>query len=646
MRAAVLGILVLAVLCAETPGESQFKARCAGCHGGDGRGGDRGPAIAAKIAARDDAELAVLLRNGLPGAGMPGHAFSDPDLRQLTSFLRGLSARGEAPPRIAVRTMDGRTLEGVVRNQGESDLQLQTHDRLIHLLRRSGGVYREVTSTADWATYHGLPSGNRHSALEEIHTRNVSQLAARWIFTIPRASRLQVTPVVVGGIMYVTSANECYALDAGSGRKIWEYRRPLTKGLVGDAAGGINRGVALRGDRVFMVTDHAHLIALNRWTGTLEWDTEMADYRQNYGATSAPLVVGDLVISGTSGGDEGVRGFLAAYSADTGKEVWRFWTVPAPGERLAETWKGAALEHGCAATWLTGTYDPSLDLLYWPTGNPCPDYNGDERLGDNLYSNSVLALKPRTGELKWYFQFTPHDLHDWDATQVPVLADLEFGGKPRKLLLHPNRNGFFYVLDRTNGERLLSAPFVKKLTWATAIGADGRPVLNPAAAPTREGVKACPAVEGATNWFSSAFSPQTGLHYVQTLEKCTIYSKAPGKWEAGKSYYDGDTRNVPGEKGEKILRALDPRTGKVVWEHRQTGPADSWGGVLSTAGGLVFYGDDSGAFAAVDAQTGQPLWQFATGQLWKASPMTYEFDGRQHVTVAAGPNILSFALPD
>src|SRR5262249_10133574 len=262
----------------------------------------------------------------------------------------------------------------------------------------------------------------------------IARLAPKWIFPIPSSQRLEVTPIVVDGLMYVTAANEAWALDPRAGRPIWHYRRPLTKGLIGDAAGAINRGVAVRGDQIFMVTDNAHLIALNRFNGGLLWDVEMADSRQHYGATSAPLVVKDLVISGTSGGDEGVRGFLAAYNAFTGERVWRFWTVPAPGEPLAETWRGRAIEHGCVTTWLTGTYDPQNDLLYWTTGNPCPDYNGDERQGDNLYADSVLALKPDTGKLHWYYQFTPHDLHDWDATQTPMLIDAEFHGRRRQLL--------------------------------------------------------------------------------------------------------------------------------------------------------------------------------------------------------------------
>jgi alcohol dehydrogenase (cytochrome c) len=444
--------------------------------------------------------------------------------------------------------------------------------------------------------------------------------------------------------MYVTSANECYALDAGSGRQIWHYQRQRTRKLVGNAAGGINRGVALAGERVFMVTDNDHLIALHRSTGKLLWETEMADWRLNYNATSAPLAVGSLVISGTSGGDEGARGFVAAFEQATGKEVWRFWTVPKPGEPGSETWQGDDINHPSAATWLTGTYDARLDTLYWPTGNPGADLSGDKRGGDNLYASSIVALDAKTGKLKWYYQFTPHNVWDWDAQEPPVLVDATWHGQDRHLLLQANRNGFFYVLDRTDGKLLLAAPFVKKLTWAREIDANGRPVRNPNQEPTPAGNKICPSLEGATNWFSTAFLPATHLYYVQTLEKCGIYTKTPMRWRAGTGYFGGSFEGAGDEPPQKILRAIDIETGAIAWELPQIGPADSWGGTLATAGGLVFVGEDSGTLMAVDASTGKPLWQFQTNQTWKASPMTYMFDGRQHIAVASGSNIVSFAL--
>jgi alcohol dehydrogenase (cytochrome c) len=355
-------------------------------------------------------------------------------------------------------------------------------------------------------------------------------------------------------------------------------------------------------------------------------------------------VVGDLVVSGTSGGDEGDRGFIAAYDVRTGNQVWRFWTIPTRADSTAATWRGRALEHGCGSAWLTGTYDPSTDLLYWPTGNPCPDYNGDERQGDNLYSSAVLALESRTGRLRWYYQFTPHNLHDWDAAQTPVLVDAPFGGEPRRLLLQANRNGFFYVLDRVSGQLLVSRPFVHKLTWASGIGADGRPVLLPGADPTPLGTTVCPSLEGATNWMSTAFDPTTHLYYVMAMESCSIFTKSSAWWKRGQSFYGGGARPVPGERREKVLRAIDAGTGAIAWEVPQVGVGDSWGGVLSTDGGLVFYGDDSGALAAVNAATGAALWHFHTNTVIKASPMTYAVDSTQYVAVAAGGTIIAFAL--
>jgi alcohol dehydrogenase (cytochrome c) len=630
-----------------TRGRTVFDQACARCHGGDAEGGQYGPGIVTRLALRADADLARLIREGIPQRGMPPTPLGDEDGSALVAFLRTLR-RGEGVlPAVEARLVDGSTARGVAMNRSHGDLQLLDDAGRLRLLRAEDDRFRPVTSDRDWPTYHGMPGGNRFSTLDQITTSNVRRLAPTWMFSMPGAERLQTTPIVVDGVMYVTNVNEVVALDAGSGRRIWRFQIPRTKGLAGDAAAGINRGVAVAGDRVFMTTDHAHLVALDRHTGERLWDAEMADWRMNYGATSAPLAIGGLVVSGISGGDEGVRGFLAAFDQASGREVWRFWTVPKPGEPGSETWRGRDIEHGCASTWLTGTYDAELDTLYWPTGNPCPDYDGRERQGDNLYSDSLLALDPRTGRLKWHFQYTPHDVWDWDAQQPPLLVDAAWEGRPRKLILHANRNGFFYVLDRADGRLLRATPFVKKLTWARAIGADGRPELNPNQKPTPEGVTVCPAVEGATNWFSSAFDAARGLYFVQALEKCTVYRLVPSTWEAGTSFYSGTTRNVPGERGEKILRALDVATGAVRWELPQAGPGTSWGGVLATSGGLVFFGDDSGAFAAVDSSTGRRVWQFETNVLWKASPMTYSFDGRQYVAVAAGGSVLAFAVvPD
>jgi len=316
----------------------------------------------------------------------------------------------------------------------------------------------------------------------------------------------------------------------------------------------------------------------------------------------------------------------------------------APG---SETWKGKDIAHGGAPTWFTGSYDPVLDIVYWPTGNPTKEYNGDDRQGDNLYANSILALDRKTGRRVWHFQFTPHDLWDWDATQTSVLVDAEWEGRPRQLMLHANRNGFYYVFDRQDGTLLLAKPFVKNLTWSSGIGADGRPILVDGQAPTTAGTKVCPSQDGATNWYAPSFNPATSLYYVQTNEKCSVYTKSDqGEWESGRTYLGGTQKSAKEPVPQRILRALDMRTGQVRWEMPQTGPDTSWGGTLATATGLVFVAEDGGSLMAVDAESGRPLWSFQTNQTWKASPMTYTFDGRQYIAVAAGPNIIALAVPD
>ena len=560
----------------------------------------------------------------------------------------------QAPPaapqvvRKTVTTTTGQSLTGRVLSEGMSDLQILTDDQRVHLLRKTdNGRFREVTSQKDWPTYHGDPSGNRYTTLTQIDKTNVSRLAPKWVFPIANAPQIENTPVVVDGIMYVSSANEVWALDAGTGRQVWHYQRPRTKGLAGNAAIGFNRGVAIAGDRLFMLTDNAHMISLDRRHGELLWDTEMADWRQNYNGTSAPLTVGNLVISGTAGGDEGVRGFVAAYDQSTGKEVWRFWTVPNPGEPGSETWQGKQTEHRGGASWMTGTYDPQLDLVYWPTGNPGLDYNGDDRLGDNLYSDSVLALEAKTGKLRWYFQFTPHDIHDWDAQEPPVLVDTQWQGQPRKLLLQANRNGFFYVLDRTNGQFLLGKQFLKKLNWAKGLDSKGRPILNDLQ-PNAEGeTYVCPGFQGGANWYSTSFNPTTGLYYFSALERCNLFTKRSMEWEAGKGYMGGAARPAPGENFVKSVRAINIQTGEIAWDLPQiSAPATASSGLLSTASGLVFFGENGGSFMAADASSGKILWDFPANFLWKSSPMTYVFDNKQYIVMPVGQSIVAFGLAE
>jgi PQQ-dependent dehydrogenase (methanol/ethanol family) len=594
---------------------------------------------------------------------------------------------------VAVTLNDGSTLQGFARAQGSHDLVLQTSDGKLHLLRdtdyqsvvpekyttmppfagkpdelrdllaylsRLGGVgvgpltaaapaaptAAEIDQVAhpkpgDWPTYNGTLDGNRYTRLDQVNRQNVSKLQLQWTYAIPFAG-LETTPIVVDGVMYVTGNNQIYALSGLTGREIWHYERPKSSSatISSDAAIGVNRGVAVLGDRLFYLTDNAHLLALDRLTGALLWDVYVPEQTQAYGGTSAPLVVGDLVITGVSGGDNGIVGFVAAYKATTGELAWRHWTIPRPGEPGSETWGGKALVLGGGATWLTGSYDLESNVLYWAVGNPYPDTNGDDRQGSNLYTDSDLALDVKTGKMLWYYQFTPHDLHDWDANEPLVLVDAKWKGQDRKLLLHANRNGFFYVLDRTTGKPLLATQMVDKMNWASGINpTTWTPDLLPANETDAKGVKTAPAVRGATNWYATAFNPATNLYYVMTVEDYTIYRKAD---EGGYGRYFN-----PADPAHKILRAIDIETGKPAWQIDLPGPVQTnYSGVLTTASGLLFFGESTGGFAAVDAQTGKYLWHFETNHFFKSSPMTYTINGRQYVEIASGGNVLTFALPE
>ena len=499
--------------------------------------------------------------------------------------------------------------------------------------------------SGEWPTYNGLLNGNRYSSLEQINTSNVQQLQPQFTFS-PGGTGLQVTPVVVDGIMYVTGGSQTCALNARTGSSIWCTPRTNGLGSGGDQKShaktstpkGPNRGVALLGDRVFYVSDDAFLVCLNRLTGAVMWSQPLPEAGAigEYYNSSAPLVAGDLVISGVAGGDAPIRGFLAAYHATTGELAWRVYTIPKPGEPGAETWTGRALPTGGGGTWATGSYDVETSTLYWAVGNPYPDTDPDQREGSNLYTNSVLALDAKTGKLKWYFQFTPQDTHDWDATEPLLLVDTTWHGKPRKLLLSAQRSGIFYVLDRTNGQFLLAKPFVKKMTWASGFNPDGSPILIPGQIPTVDGTKTCPGVRGATNWYSTAFDPHTRLFYLMAAEDCGIYRKTGHIW---------DNNPDPSDPGTRYVRALNIETGDIVWEKLLTGPQETnYTGVLATAGGLIFHGETGGDFAAVDAKSGKTLWTFRSNDSWRASPMTYMVDGRQYIAGAVGPNVISFAL--
>ncbi len=501
---------------------------------------------------------------------------------------------------------------------------------------------------ANWTSYNGDYTGQRYSSLSQINRDNIGRLRTQWVFHSRNSQSLEVTPVVINGVMYVTSANDAYALDARTGRMLWSHTRPITNGLIEDASAHHNRGVAVWHSKVFMETDDAHLLCLDARSGNLIWDVKFGDIKENpaNGATSAPLIVNGKVIVAPAGGDAGVRGRIEAFDAETGKLVWNFWTIPGPGEPNFGTWgKSDIWKHGGATAWMPGTYDPETNTLFWGTGNAAPDFEGSQRPGDNLYSACVLALDPDTGKLKWHFQFTPHDLYDFDAVETPVLIDGSYKGKNRKLLVEANRNGFVYVLDRTNGKFLGATLFEPSVNWAKGIDADGRPITT-GVIPTPGGTRVCPGIVGATNWFSPSYNPQTHLFYFMALRDCNIGHATPQPFVKGESYYNTGVERISGEQGKKTFVAFDVESGKIAWRYPQAGRGNSWGGTMSTAGGLVFFGDDADSFEAIDARDGKPLWHFNTGQGMHASPMSYAVDGKQYVGIAAGSDIFTFGLPE
>jgi alcohol dehydrogenase (cytochrome c) len=500
--------------------------------------------------------------------------------------------------------------------------------------------YSEIlkSPSQDWLTYHGDYQARRYSPLTQITPSNVGRLTPVWTIHIETARRLEATPIVYHGLMYVTNANEVKALDARTGRLIWTYQDG------GAVREDVNRGAAILGDAVYFVTSDGYLVALNRLTGGLLWHHQYADVKQGYYASLAPLAIKDRIIVGVSGGDSGMRGFVAAFRAASGDELWKFYTVPLKGEPASETWGEFDSQWGGGATWMTGTYDPDLNLTYWATGNPWPDYYGGGRRGANLYTDSIVALDVDSGKLKWHFQFTPHDTHDWDAESIPVLADLPYQGKLRKLLLHPNRNGFFYLLDRETGQYLTAHPFVDLLDWATGIDKDGRPIEVPDMEPTAAGRKVCPSTRGASNWMSPSWDPKLKVLFVPTLEQCDLYISTMHNPEPMHNQMAGGGGPVPGKPGKFYLRAIDPYTGKRRWERPMTGLVDMWTGTVATAGGLVFFGDTEGNLVAADSATGKDLWHYNMGQVLTASPITFAIDGKQYVSISSATDVFTFAL--
>ncbi|MDG2375321.1 MAG: PQQ-dependent dehydrogenase, methanol/ethanol family [Woeseiaceae bacterium] len=499
----------------------------------------------------------------------------------------------------------------------------------------------------NWLTYSGTYWSERYSALDQINKDNVDDLKVIWAYQMQPARNagnglVETTPIVVDGIMYVTEPpSTVTALDARSGKTLWTWSPNIPDEVKHIGFPRVNRGVAVLDDAVYVGTLDARLVSLDAATGAVRWDVEVGDNHIGFSLTLAPLAIKDKIIVGVSGAEAGVRGYVDAYDSATGELEWRFYTIPAPGDPGSETWQGDAWQTGGGSTWLTGSFDSELDLLYWTVGNPAPDWNGDVRPGDNLYSCSIIALRPDTGELQWHFQFTPHDTHDWDANQIPVLFDAEFNGEDRKIVALANRNAFFYLLDRETGEFLHGNEYSKQ-TWATGLDENGRPLVIPGSEPTYEGNLVWPSLQGATNWFSPSYNPETGQFFVATRLMGAIYYKSDVEYEEGEPFLGGGEQALSGDNASGAIRALDVMTGEQQWEFMLYSPP--WAGVMATAGGVVFGGSNEGNIFALDADTGEPLWDFQSGGAVRTNPISFAVDGKQRIVSTGGSTLYVFGL--
>jgi alcohol dehydrogenase (cytochrome c) len=654
-------------------GQRIFSASCARCHRADGQGGALGPDLSRIGASRSrdllareirDASAAItpgyqpvtiVTKDGqrVRGARKNEDAYSvqimdtrerlqgyvKADLREVINEKTSLMPDFKADRLSDSDLNDVLSYLGTLR--GGSDVRIRTTEEGV----TSGDLLDGLKNPTRWTMYSGDYTGKRHSPLTQITPQNVSRLAPQWAFqadTIATGRGFESTPLVIDGVIYLTGANgNAWAIDARTGRQFWRFRHPNAPDLTAGATYPVNRGFAALGNQLFMTTLDAHVISLDMKTGAVVWDSVLEDYKNGYAATPAPLVVKDKVIVGSSGGENPTRGFIQAFDAKTGKRLWRFYTIPNPGEKGSETWPSPdAMVRGGAAAWVTGTYDPELNLVYYGTGNPNPDYYGVERQGDNLYTCSIVALDADTGQLKWHYQFTPHDTHDWDSNHIPVLADVQIGGQPRKVVMVANRNGFFYALDRATGKVLVAKPFTDT-NWAREIGLDGRPIVL-----EEMGTKKClPDFWGGTNFMPPSYDPALNLFFVTARETCVTYVPVKPEIKVGQNSVGGGVRRVADRIFDYgALRAIDPSTGARKWELKYATP--SLAGVMSTASGLVFAGDNEGNFMAVDGRTGKPLWHYPTGaSIWGAAATTFLLDGRQYVVIPSGTTLVAFALP-
>jgi len=603
-------------------GVSLFRSNCAGCHGADAKGHELAPALVGRTLAHGDSDWALYrtIRSGIPGTAMPPHSWDATRIWQTISYLRSLEA--------------SKRDVGATRPSALAASVSVTYDELAAV----------DEPAEDWLTYSGSYSGARHSKLAQVNRDNVARLAPRWMYQFEGEGEfLEVSPIVRGGVAYAVHLERVVALNARDGTELWKFVRPLPPDTRLCCASA-TRGLAILGDKLFIGTADAHLVALSAHTGKRLWEAALVDdYRQGYSITAAPLAYRDLVVTGVSGGDYPTRGFIAAFDAATGRERWRFWTIPGPGQPGNETWSSGSWRYGGGATWLTGSYDPKLDLLYWGVGNPAPDFDATRRRGDNLYTNSVLALRGTTGKKIWHFQFTPGDDHDWDSNQIPVIVDRPQAAAPHQLLW-ANRNGFFYVLNRETGAFLLGTAFVHQ-TWAERLDENGRPIRRASATPTPRGTLLYPSVSGGTHWWPPSYEPDLDLLIVPALERGGIFFSNSGDTpKAGELYLGGTTSAPPGLVQHWSVLALSPKDGSIVWEHRGPSAEEAHsGGLMSTRGGLVFASNDQ-LFYALDNRDGKLLWSFPTGARIAAAPVTYTVQGTQYVLIAAGHSIIAFAL--
>lgn len=605
-------------------GVTLFGRKCAVCHG-DGGTGWSGPALNHAGLKHGDSELAIykVLRDGIAGTPMVSADLSGTERWQVVGYVRSLMAHGAY--------------------HGSGELS----HRKIYVT--SEEISAAGSKADQWLTYSGSLDGRRYTPLNQITSANVSQLRIRWAqqFNTSYAT-IEATPLVVDGTIYVTKPpGNVVAIDARSGNVLWRYERTVSENLA-LCCGHVNRGLAILGESLFLGSVDGYLVAINANSGKMIWETKVADSTKNYSMTGAPLVVGQSVVVGVAGGDYGVRGFLAAYDAANGKLRWKFDTIPGPGQQGHDTWQGSAWENGGGATWVTGSYDPSLDLLYWGVGNPAPDYNADVRPGDNLFSNSVIAIHGDSGKLAWHFQFTPHDEHDWDSNQTPVLTDLSINGTRRKVICWANRNGFYYILDRTNGQFLLGAPFVEQ-NWAKGLDENGRPILRDGASFSNAGTLTKPGSAGGTNWQNPAFDQSRGLIFIHATEGSAVFTKSlePPKKDVERQLFLSSAA-LTSEPSTLLVRALDVVTGAKIWEHpspplRGDLPY-SYSGLLATGGGLVF-GASGGSAFAVESATGREVWRAPLGGDTRAAPISFTVDGRQVIALSVGRSMFLFGLP-